>query len=107
MNREIKATNRMMSVIRSTIQNLRDWISNILKTKQDLLSEKKLGTASPDLINLLRDYLNLRKAECRDWSRYGQQKGAAKDLQSFANATNYLKDYEFLRWNSWTVCWRK
>ena len=97
----------MMSVIRSTIQNLRDWISNILKTKQDLLSEKKLGTASPDLINLLRDYLNLRKAECRDWSRYGQQKGAAKDLQSFANATNYLKDYEFLRWNSWTVCWRK
>ena len=52
LNRDIKAANRMMSVIRSTIQNL------------------------------------------RDWSRYGQQKGATKDLQSFVNATNYLKDHE-------------
>lgn len=91
LNRDIKAANRMMSVIRSTIQNLRDWISDILEARKELLAEKKPETASPDLINLLRDYLNLRKAERRDWSRYGQQKGATKDLQSFVNATNYLK----------------
>ena len=94
LNRDIKAANRMMSVIRSTIQNLRDWISDILEARKELLAEKKPETASPDLINLLRDYLNLRKAERRDWSRYGQQKGATKDLQSFVDATNYLKDHE-------------
>ena len=94
LNRDIKAANRTMSVIRSTIQNLRDWISDILEARKELLAEKKPETASPDLINLLRDYLNLRKAERRDWSRYGQQKGATKDLQSFVNATNYLKDHE-------------
>ena len=94
LNRDIKAANRMMSVIRSTIQNLRDWISDILEAQKELLAEKKPETVSPDLINLLRDYLNLRKAERRDWSRYGQQKGATKDLQSFVNATNYLKDHE-------------
>lgn len=70
LNRDIKAANRMMSVIRSTIQNLRDWISDILEARKELLAEKKPETASPDLINLLRDYLNLRKAERRDWSRY-------------------------------------
>ena len=94
LNRDIKAANRMMSVIRSTIQNLRDWISDILKARQELLAEKTPQNTSPDLINLLRDYLNLRKAERRDWSRYGQQKGATKDLQSFVNATNYLKDHQ-------------
>ena len=94
LNRDIKAANRMMSVIRSTIQNLRDWISDILEARKELLAEKKPEAASPDLINLLRDYLNLRKAERRDWSIYGQQKGATKDLQSFVNATNYLKDHE-------------
>ena len=94
LNRDIKAANRMMSVIRSTIQNLRDWISDILEARKELLAEKKPETATPDLINLLRDYLNLRKAERRDWSRYGQQKGATKDLQSFVNATNYLKNHE-------------
>lgn len=94
LNRDIKAANRMMSVIRSTIQNLRDWISDILEARKELLAEKKPENASPDLINLLRDYLNLRKEERQDWSRYGQQKGATKDLQSFVNATNYLKDHE-------------
>ena len=94
LNRDIKAANRMMSVIHSTIQNLRDWLSDILEARNELLAERKEETASPDLINLLRDYLNLRKAERRDWSRYGQQKGSTKDLQSFVNATNYLKDHE-------------
>ena len=52
LNRDIKAANRMMSVIRSTIQNLRDWISDILEARKELLAEKKPETASPDLINL-------------------------------------------------------
>lgn len=47
LNRDIKAANRMMSVIRSTIQNLRDWISDILEARKELLAEKKPETASP------------------------------------------------------------
>jgi predicted nucleic acid-binding Zn-ribbon protein len=94
LNRDIKAANRMMTAIRSTIQNLRDWLSDILKARQELLAEKTPQDTSPDLINLLRDYLNLRKAERRDWSRYGQQKGTSKDLKSFVTATNYLKEHE-------------
>ena len=94
LNRDIKAANRMMSVIRSTIQNLRDWISDILEARKELLAEKNLETASPDLINLLRDYLNLRKAERRDWSRYGQQKGTTDDLKTISQATVYLQRHE-------------
>ncbi len=43
---------------------------------------------------MLRDYLNLRKAERSEWSRYGQQKGATKDLQAFSKAVNYLKVHD-------------
>ena len=94
LNRDIQAANRMMSLIRNTIQNLRDWISELREMKNRLLEEMKQDDTSPDLDSLLRDYLSLRKQERRDWSRYGQQKGAVKDLQAFVNATNYLKDHK-------------
>ena len=42
-------------------ENLREWISDILEARKELLAENKPETASPDLINLLADYLNLRK----------------------------------------------
>ena len=47
LNRDIKAANRMMSVIRSTIQNLSDWISDILEAHKELLAEKKAGNRIP------------------------------------------------------------
>jgi chromosome segregation ATPase len=96
LNRDIKAANRMMNAIRSTIKNLRNWIADILEaTKEafaELEAEKK--NASPDLSNLLRDYMNLRKAERSEWSRYGQQKGAADDLKAVSKAVVYLKEHE-------------
>ena len=94
LNRDIKVANRMMTAIRSTIQSLRDWITEILEVQKEILAELKQENASPDLANLLRDYLNLRKAERSDWSRYGQQKGATKDLQAFSKAVNYLKAHD-------------
>ena len=92
LNGDIKAANRMMTAIRSTIQNLRDWLSAIMEVRKELLSETKQEDTSPDLANLLRDYLNLRKAERSEWSRYGQRKGATKDLQAFSRATTYLTE---------------
>lgn len=77
LNRDIKAANRMMSAIRSTIQNLRNWIADIVEATKEAFAETEAQAknTSPDLVLLLRDYLNLRKVERSDWSRYGQQKG--------------------------------
>ena len=55
-------------------------------------AEKK--NASPNLSNLLRDYMNLRKSERSEWSRYGQQKGTADDLKAVSKALIYLKEHE-------------
>lgn len=94
LNRDIRAANRMMAAIRKTVQNLRDWLNEITVAIKELPEESYQEITSPDLVKLLQDYLNLRKSERADWSRYGQQKGTVKDLQMFVNATNYLKDHE-------------
>lgn len=96
LNRDIKAANRMMNAIRSTIRNLRNWIADILKATKEAFAETEAQAknTSPDLVLLLRDYLNLRKAERSDWSRYGQQKGATDDLKAVSKAMIYLKEHE-------------
>ena len=96
LNRDIKAANRMMSAIRSTIKNLRNWIADILEATKEAIAEMQAEkeNASPDLSTLLRDYMNLRKAERSEWSRYGQQKGAADDLKAVSKAVVYLKEHE-------------
>ena len=96
LNRDIKAANRMMNAIRSTIKNLRDWIADIVSATKEAFAEMEAEkkNASPDLSTLLRDYMNLRKAERSDWSRYGQQKGTADDLKAVSKALIYLKEHE-------------
>ena len=96
LNRDIKAANRMMNAIRSTIQNLRNWIADIVETTKEAFAEVEAQpkSTSPDLVILLRDYLNLRKAERSDWSRYGQQKGTVDDLKAVSKAIIYLKEHE-------------
>ena len=39
LNRDIKATNRMMNAIRSTIRNLRNWIADIMEATQEAFAE--------------------------------------------------------------------
>ena len=96
LNRDIKAANRMMNAIRSTIRNLRDWIADIVEATKEAFAEVEAQpkSTSPDLVILLRDYLNLRKAERSDWSRYGQQKGTTDDLKAVSKAMIYLKEHE-------------
>ena len=96
LNRDIKAANRMMNAIRSTIKSLRDWIADILEATKEVIAENEAEkkNASPNLAVLLRDYLNLRKAERSEWSRYGQQKGTADDLKAVSQAVVYLKAHE-------------
>ena len=96
LNRDIKAANRMMNAIRSTIKSLRDWIADIVSATREVIAEAKAEkeNASPDLSSLLRDYMNLRKAERSDWSRYGQQKGTMDDLKAVSQAINYLREHQ-------------
>ena len=96
LNRDIKAANRMMNAIRSTIRNLRNWIADIMEATKEVFAETdaQAKNTSPDLVLLLRDYLNLRKAERSDWSRYGQQKGTTDDLKAVSKAIIYLKEHE-------------
>ena len=96
LNRDIKAANRMMNAIRSTIKNLQNWIADILEATKEVFAEMEAEkkNASPNLSNLLRDYMNLRKAERSEWSRYGQQKGTADDLKAVSKALIYLKEHE-------------
>jgi len=93
LNWDIKAANRMFAAIRETIQNLCDWIFAIHEATKEAFAQMKAEkeNASPDLATLLRDYLNLRKAERQDWWRYGQQKGTADDLKTVSQAIVYLQ----------------
>ena len=94
LNRDIKAANRMMNAIRSTIKNLRDWIADVLEATKEALAEMEAEkeNVSPNLSVLLHDYMNLRKVERSDWSKYGQQKGTADDLKAVSRAVVYLKE---------------
>ena len=96
INKLINIKNRMMNAIRSTIRNLRNWIADIMEAAKEALAETEAQAknTSPDLVFLLRDYLNLRKAERSDWSRYGQQKGTTDDLKAVSKAIIYLKEHE-------------
>lgn len=94
LNRDIKAANRMMTAIRSTIQNLRDWISMILEARKELLAEMNQEEHSVNLVNLLIDYFNMRKLERKDWSNFSKRKGVQQDLQAFIDAANYLKNHK-------------
>ena len=96
LNRDIKAANRMMNAVRRTIKNLRNWIADIMEATKAALSETEADkkNTSPTLTALLSSYLNLRKAERSEWSRYGQQKCTVDDLKAVSQAMNYLQNHE-------------
>lgn len=88
-----------MNAIRSTIRNLRYWIADIIEATKEAFAEMEAEkkNASPNLSNLLRDYMNLRKAERSEWSRYGRQKGTMDDLKAVSKALIYLKEHVSLK----------
>ena len=91
LNRDIKAANQMLSVIRKTIRSLLDWIEELVQAEKELLKEEAVAT---DLGMLLNDYLNQRKVERSDWSWSGQQKGDIKDLKDVSRAIVYLQHHK-------------
>lgn len=89
LNRDIRAANRLLAAIRSTIKGLREWIAEIRQAQKEAVAETETPR-SPALAGLLTAYMDLRKAERRDWSGYGKQKGATEDLKAVSKAMMYL-----------------
>ncbi len=96
LNRDIRAANRMMAAIRTTIKNLQMWISELLEKRKELLAEMEAESASPSLIDLLMQYTDLRTQERAEWSAYGQRQGKVKDLKAVSSAIVYLKNHDIL-----------
>ena len=93
LNRDIKSANSLMAAIRKTIKSLLEWIADVSEATKEALAEMREHNASPTLAGLLNEYLNVRKEERRDWSRYGQNKGSLADVQAVSKAVAYLRDH--------------
>ena len=91
LNRDIKSANSLMAAIRKTIKSLLAWIADVSEATKEALAEMKEQNASPTLAGLLNEYLNVRKEERRDWSRYGQNKGSLADVQAVSNPRIFAK----------------
>ena len=59
LNREIRATNRLMKSIRQLIQNLKGWITELGEKRKELLAQKAEEEATL-LPNLLMKYMEIR-----------------------------------------------
>ena len=93
LNRDIKSANSLMAAIRKTIKSLLEWIADVSEATKEALAEMREHNASPTLAGLLNEYLNVRKEERCDWSRYGQNKGSLADVQAVSKAVAYLRDH--------------
>ena len=71
LNRDIRAANRLLAAIRSTIKGLREWIAEIRQAQKEAVAETETPR-SPALAGLLTAYMDLRKQERREWSGYGK-----------------------------------
>ena len=90
LNREIKAANSLMKSIRQLIKNLKGWIIELSEKRKELLAEKAAEEAV-FLPNLLMKYMEVRKAERKDWTRAGQNRGTSQDLKAVSEALSYLR----------------
>ena len=91
-----KVAEAYRSLTKEVMANVERQLADILEATKEVIAENEAEkkNASPNLAVLLRDYLNLRKAERSEWSRYGQQKGTTDDLKTISQATVYLQRHE-------------
>ena len=90
LNREIKKTNALIAAIKRAINKIREWITEV----KEAIIEIDMQPKEVMLVDLLIQRFNERKEERREtWnSAYGQQRGAIKDLQRFADITAYMRE---------------
>ncbi|BDE85860.1 hypothetical protein CE91St42_03180 [Oscillospiraceae bacterium] len=89
LNRNIQKANRLIREIRAQIGKLKDWIAGLLAARE-AAPEKPQPPKSPDLANLLMKYLSVQREKSRKYSQGWQQRHAADELKTVAQAVNYL-----------------
>ena len=89
LNRTIQKTNRIMREIKARIADLKAWIVELFKAKEAAL-ELPQQPQSPNLANMLLEYLSVQREKSRKYSTYWQKQHAADELKTVSAATNYL-----------------
>ena len=84
LNRWIKATNRMLQVLKKKLASLNRWIDGIQ-------IELKEHDTSPNLVTLLSDYYAQRNQGTLTFSRYAGQKARVNNLKAFSETVNFLQ----------------
>ncbi|MFR2486152.1 MAG: MobQ family relaxase [Hungatella sp.] len=89
LNRNIQKANRLIREIRAQIGKLKDWLAGLLAARE---AAPEKPPQSPDLANLLMKYLSVQREKSRKYSQSWQQRHAADELKTIAQAVNYLAD---------------
>ena len=87
INRMIQKTNRIIREIRGYIDELREWLAEVFRTKKELQAAPR----SPDIATLLTKYLSVERERSRKYSVSWQQKHSASELQKISRAIVYLQ----------------
>ena len=89
LNRNIQKLNRLIREIRAQIGKLKDWLAGLLAARE---AAPEKPPQSPNLANLLMQYLSVQREKSRKYSQGWQQKHAADELKTVAQAVNYLAE---------------
>ena len=97
LNRNIKATNRILREIRRLVRGLKDWIAELKERKAALLealTEARAQASEPTIPQLLARYMEQRGEERADWTSKGKLKGAVSDFNKVQAAMEFLRQKE-------------
>ena len=93
LNREIRETNKVMNSIRRAISVLVAWLEEV----KAAIVEIEAAPKEVYLADLLIQRFEERENQRRDWvNGKGKRNASMKDLQRFAEITNYLKEHRVL-----------
>ena len=90
LNRNIQKANRLIREIRAQIGKLKEWIADLFKAWE---TAPKQPPQSPNLANLLMEYLSVQREKSRKYSQRWQQQHTADELKTIAAAVNYLSEH--------------
>ena len=97
LNREIRKTNGMLTFIKNTIANLFAWIAELHERQKAFREAWKEYKQEPRIVNLIREYYQIREDERRDWSTSGRIKGTVRDWEQSARVVDYLEEHKLYR----------
>ena len=88
LNRDIKKSNALMAVIKKTIASLREWIKELSKEKEKLKAQRSMDMS---VIDMLFEYLKIRREGRTDWKEYSKQCAEVKDLRRIIEVINHIR----------------